>query len=152
MDTISISTFDMPNFTGESIPSDLVPLLPNDVWLEEQRSDYGEGSAVWISKVLGRFRTDASDAVVPWSWASQCKKLELDLDPKSIVSMGVDIGGGVHATVITPLQGRVFLPQQVSYSDNPNDAVDEIVKAATDKGWPLPFDCQDRQRLLHRRA
>lgn len=130
--TISISTFDTPNFTGEAIPDELVHLLPNEVWLDEQRTDYGEGSAVWTSKVLGEFPKDASDAVVPYSWAYACKHLNLDRDPTAIVSLGVDIGGGSDATVITPLQGRKFLPQRVSYSDDPEKTADEILNAIGD--------------------
>lgn len=129
---IGISTFDTPNFTGEPVSLELAEQLPDEVWLNEYRLDYGEGSAVWTAKVLGLFPKNASDAVVPYSWAVECKKLGLERDPRRIVSLGVDVGGGIDETVITPLQGRVFLPQRASRSDDPEETAGEIVEAIRD--------------------
>jgi sorbitol-specific phosphotransferase system component IIA len=57
---ITISAFDTPNFTGEHVPQDLAEKLVTPSWVEERRKDWGEGSPLWVSKVLGEF-PDISD-------------------------------------------------------------------------------------------
>jgi hypothetical protein len=60
---ISISAFDTPNFTGEEIPEEyqyILQDLTSPIWVDERRKDWGEGSAIWTSKVEGEF-PDVSD-------------------------------------------------------------------------------------------
>jgi hypothetical protein len=136
---ITISTFDPPNFSGEEVPDALREVLPDRIWLEEFIRDYGEGSNLYLSKVLGEFPKDVSDAVVPYSWAYQCTQLEgRTVNPDKIVSLGVDIGAGVDETVITPMQDRKFYPQRRSRHDDPMKAVGEIVNAIREyRSWPI---------------
>jgi hypothetical protein len=136
---ITISTFDTPNFTGEDVPDALREVLPDRIWLEEFIRDYGEGSNLYLSKVLGEFPKDVSDAVVPYSWAYQCTQMEgRTVNPDKIVSLGCDIGAGVDETVITPMQDRKFMPQRRSRHDDPMKAVGEIVNAIREyRNWPI---------------
>lgn len=129
---IGISTFDTPNFTDEIVPDELAVLLPNQTWLDEFVRDYGEDSNVYTAKVLGRFPKDAVDAVVPWSWAFQCKTNPMAISATDIVSIGVDIGSGVDETVISPLQSRHFYEQRRSRHEDPMDAAGKIVSAIRD--------------------
>jgi len=57
---ISISAFDSPNFTDEEVPEDLREVLVSQAWVNQRRRDWGEGSPIWVSKVLGDF-PDISD-------------------------------------------------------------------------------------------
>lgn len=129
---IGISTFDTPNFTDEWVPEELAVLLPNRTWLEEFITDYGEDSNVYKAKVLGQFPKDATDAVVPWSWAYQCKSNIMDINPDHPFGLGVDIGAGVDQTVITPYRGRKFYEQRCSRHEDPMMAVGEIMRAIRD--------------------
>lgn len=57
---ITISAFDSPNFTGEQIPDDVAENLVGPGWVEERRAEWGEGSPLWMSKVMAEF-PDVSD-------------------------------------------------------------------------------------------
>jgi hypothetical protein len=57
---ISISAFDTPNFTEEYVPEDVAKQLVTPKWVEERKRDWGEGSPLWVSKILGEF-PDTSD-------------------------------------------------------------------------------------------
>jgi len=59
--TITISAFDTPNFTGEPIPETLKQDLVSPDWVKERAADWGIDSPVYTSKVLGEF-PDISDA------------------------------------------------------------------------------------------
>lgn len=52
---IKISVFDTPAFTGEKVPDVLLDLLVSPEWVEERKKRWGEGSPIYISKVLGEF-------------------------------------------------------------------------------------------------
>lgn len=73
---ITISVFDSPNFTDEPLPDDLRPMLTGSLWVEERRAKWTEASPLWIARVLGRFPTDATDGVVPYSFVARCRVLE----------------------------------------------------------------------------
>lgn len=57
---ITISAFDSPNFTGEEVPDDVAENLVGPGWVEERRAEWGEGSPLWMSKVMAEF-PDVSD-------------------------------------------------------------------------------------------
>jgi hypothetical protein len=132
---ITISAFDTPNFTDEPVPDELRPYLTGRTWVEERRTKWGEGSPLWLSKVLGRFPEDASDGVVPWSWLKRCQ------DPETVdrlgdlevpVELGVDVGGSElgDETVIMARRGPVIRhdPWRVRSSDS-EVIVDTIIEA-----------------------
>ena len=57
---ISISAFDTPNFTGETIPDKVAENLVTPMWVDDRRRDWGEGSPLWQAKVMAEF-PDISD-------------------------------------------------------------------------------------------
>src|SRR5207253_7879237 len=61
---IRISAFDTPNFTGEKVPEKVAVSLISQEWAEEKKSEWGEGNALYNSKILGEFTLDAADTVV----------------------------------------------------------------------------------------
>lgn len=124
---IGVSTFETPNFTDEVVPDALLRALPSQQWLDEFILDYGEESNIYTAKVLGQFPRDASDAVVPYSWAYACKELDFGIRPDTVVQMGVDVGAGVDESVITVLHDRKFLEQRRSRHDDPMKSVGEII-------------------------
>jgi hypothetical protein len=62
---ITISAFDTPNFTDEYVPDDVAEQLVTPGWVEERRHDWGEGSPLWVSKILGEFPDVSSDYLFP---------------------------------------------------------------------------------------
>lgn len=62
--TIHISAFDTPAFTGEDVPADLLPMLTSPTWVEERKKRWGEGSPIYTSKVLGLFPEVTQDTLI----------------------------------------------------------------------------------------
>lgn len=75
--TIHISVFDTPAFTGEVVPKHVLQVLPAQDWVDRMRAKYGVEkedergdtgvrlSPVYEVRVLGRFPSQGSKAVVP---------------------------------------------------------------------------------------
>lgn len=93
--TITISAFDTPNFTGEYVPPDLAEKLVTPSWVEERRRDWGEGSPLWVAKVTGEF-PDISDeylitpAMIMKGIATQLPGLESGRYGADIARFGTD--------------------------------------------------------------
>lgn len=99
--TITISAFDSPRFTGETVSAHLEDLLISPSWVERHKAEWGEESPIFTSKVLGEFPEDNSDGVVPWSWAKSCQQVDRDhLDIAGPVELGIDVGAGGDETVL----------------------------------------------------
>lgn len=107
---IGLSAFDTPNLTGEEVPDLLRRVLVSAEWVEEKRTEWGENSPLYQSKVLGQFPDNAEDTVVRLSKALDCQRNEMDEGLP--VELGVDVGGGGDETVIRerrgPKAGRVW--------------------------------------------
>lgn len=71
--TIRISVLESPNFTGEvdQMPREARELLTTPEWVEDKRRSWGEDSALWTSKILGRFPETDEFALIPLSWVEQ---------------------------------------------------------------------------------
>lgn len=102
---IRISAYDTPAFTDEEVPPILLEMLVSKEWVEAKAIEWGESSPLFTSKVLGLFPTDAEDGVVPMSWATQCRTLEL-LEGGDF-EVGLDVSaGGKDRTVCWVRQGK----------------------------------------------
>jgi hypothetical protein len=111
---IGISGLDTPNFTEEKVPRSLADQLLSPTWVDERRERWGEGSPLWVSKVLGRFPDRSDDQLIPLSWIERAR--ERAREPGGVVSLGVDVARfGSDETVIVRCQGgkvRVLLAKQ----------------------------------------
>jgi hypothetical protein len=58
---IKISAFDMPWNTGEYVPDEVKDVLTGELWVQERRNKWGEGSMWWLAKVLAEFPDVAED-------------------------------------------------------------------------------------------
>lgn len=114
---IDVSSFDSPNFTknhaghadgcedpeclvrgwaerwerDKNTPADTLPLLPNSEWVEQRRQAWGEGSPLWLSKVLGEFPLQSINTL--FSRETLNKGIDTDCKPMraSRVVLGVDL-------------------------------------------------------------
>lgn len=134
---ITISVFDTPNFTGEEVPDDLRPFLPSQVWLEERRRKWGEGSPLWLSKVLGQFPPDAAAGVIPWSWLRRVQGPEQTARVGALrvpVELGVDVAGSElgDETVVYERRGPALGRRWAVQSADPEVVIRKVEEAVVE--------------------
>ena len=134
---IPISLFDTPNFTGEDVPDELRPYLPSQQWLDDFVLNVGgPGTAIYTSKVEGRFPEDKADGVVPWSWIHGCRTDETRerhaVNRANLVELGVDVGASDNGdlTVVRERRGMVAGRRWTVQSADPEIVARTVVEAA----------------------
>lgn len=134
-ESIKISCFDSPNFTGEEVPQALRGLLTSRQWAEDREAEWGSDNPLYIAKVLGQFPTDNPWSVVRMSDVSSCRigtpRAANELVP---VELGVDVGGGLDETVIRERRGMVAGREWRELSDQPETISRLILRALKDTG------------------
>lgn len=122
---IQISAFDSPNFTGEDVPDIIKRQLTSPGWAEQKKREWGEDSALYISKVLGQFPKDTTDGVIPGSWAAKCRYL--DLPAEGAKEMGFDVGAGGDRSVMVVRHGPRIIDMFTSRHTDPMKLAGEAV-------------------------
>jgi len=164
--TIKISAFDTPNFTGEEVPDELREMLVSHAYVEEMRLEYGEESPTYISKVLGEFPLDAEDGVVRLSKVRACcRPRDVPWAPEQLVpvELGVDLGAGGDETCIRERRGVVVGREWRFRERDPKRTAARIVEAINESqaevvkvdaigiGWGMVGMLQEKQSQgLHR--
>lgn len=110
---IGIGASDTPAFTGEEVSPAVLGQLITREWAMERATAWGEESALYQAKVLGRFPSQGSArAVVPHDAATACRYLEHPERPGDVREAGLDVGAGGDRTVLRERvgmrAGRVF--------------------------------------------
>lgn len=124
---IGIDGLESPNFTNEEVPDSLRQLLLSQVWVEERKQRWGEDDPRYVSKVRGRFPTNAENGVIPYSAIIACQQeSEAGEGP---VELGVDVAAGGDRSVIAVKQGRKALIAWEGKTTDSEDLVDEIIAA-----------------------
>ena len=122
--TIQIGAKDTPNFTGEDVAPKVAASLISERWVEERRRGWGEGSALFKSKVMGEFADDADTGVIPHSWAMACKTLQLPAE--GVRAAGLDVGGGGDRTVLRERVGPRAGREEIWVESDPMKACGAI--------------------------
>jgi phage terminase large subunit len=101
---VHVSTFDTPNYTGETVPPDVARALPRAGWAEEMADAWGEDSPVYQVRVLGNFATNAADSIIPLAWVEAAQHRWQDQDHTQLgplKTIGADIArSGTDRTVL----------------------------------------------------
>jgi hypothetical protein len=128
-----ISAFDTPNFTGEDVPEALRQLLVSKTWVEERKKRWGEGSPLYVAKVLGEFPEAGSDALIPLAWIERARERELRMtDP---IELGVDIARfGDDETVIAARWGPVARALEAAHKQDTMTTAGRVVRALKQVG------------------
>lgn len=127
--TLGISAFDTPNFTGEPVSALVADSLIHPEWVEDRKRHWGEDSALFQSKCLGKFpETGDPWQVVPLAWANQCRWLDYPIQELLPVEAGVDVGAGNDRTVITIRQGRKVIAIYIFVNSDPVKTTGEIAR------------------------
>ncbi len=98
--TIRISAFDTPNFTGEAHNGQLI----TPAWVEDVANRFGRDSAYYISKVLAQFPDMTEDGLFHMSWIEAAQRRTM---PRTRpFEAGVDVADeGQDSSVIYLRQG-----------------------------------------------
>lgn len=114
---IQISVLDSPNFTGEEVPQDAYEKLTNVDFLETMRSEFGEGSATWISKVLGEFPEIDEMSTIPLGWVYRAQERWQDWQ---------DSGGGLNGRHIIGADIARLGGDKTAFAHKYGDVVTEV--------------------------
>jgi hypothetical protein len=93
---IQISSLESPHILWERSPWGLA----DATWLAKSRNDYGEGSAWWVSHVLGRFPDSTSDTVIPWPWLARAADASHVRSGPIRLAIDLATGGGGDRSVL----------------------------------------------------
>lgn len=109
---ISISAFETPNFTGEPIPDDVAENLVTPGWVADRTKDWGEGSPLYVSKILAEFPDISDEYLISPAMIEVGKQTDLPGIEKG--RYGADIARmGVNKTVLYRNRGG-----QIRYVDS----------------------------------
>lgn len=132
--TIHISYRDTPAYTGEKVSKTLAENLISRRWVEERRNDWGEDSALFMSKCEGDFPAQGDPfSVVNTAWALKCKVLDLPEDD-DVVEAGVDVGAGGDRTVVRERRGMRAGREEVFVDADPMRTVGRIIEKINEWG------------------
>ena len=147
---IHIGYEDTPNFTGEAVPAQVSRNLISEIWVDERRAEWGEGSPLYVARVLGLFPEDTDDGVIPLRDIRAVQYDEDDRPPLPThqetdqmagitetvadydVCLGVDVGAGGDQTVIRERQGIRAGRQWAARTPDSEDAVNLILRACAE--------------------
>lgn len=164
--TVKVSAFDTPNFTGEEVPDELREMLVSHAYAEEMAEEYGEESPTYISKVLGDFPSDAEDGVVRLSKVRACcrpRETPWRAEQLAPTELGIDLGAGGDETCIRERRGPVVGREWRFREKDPVKTVARIVAAINESqaqtvkvdsigiGWGIVGSLREkRQQGLHK--
>lgn len=135
--SIRISAFDSPNFTGEKVSAIAALSLVSREWVEEKKQEWGEDNALYNSKVLGEFTLDSADTVVRSTDVATCRlDTEAAYSPADLspVELGVDVGGGLDETVIRERRGLLAGREWRIRTDRPEKIAPLVLRALRESG------------------
>lgn len=133
--SLKISVLESPNFTDEVVSDEVRHTLTQPKWVEDKRTAWGEGSAIWDAKILGEFSENDEHSVIPWSWvlAAQRRHNEWidegrpELPGRKII--GADIARfGADSTVFAHRTGILIKSLEV-FRKLDTEVVADLIKA-----------------------
>ncbi len=104
--SIQVSAFDAPAFTGEAVAPEVAELLVGREWVDDIREQYGEDSAYYTARVLAEFPDESEDGLIPRSRIRAAQNRDLSGEALGAVPvLGVDVARGGDETVVYELRG-----------------------------------------------
>jgi hypothetical protein len=132
--TIHVSYRHSPDYTGEQVSAGLRENLISRRWVEERRNDWGEDSALFVSKCEGDFPAQGDPfAVIHYNWLRSCQLLDLP-DDGGPVEAGIDVGAGGDRTVIRERRGYKAGREDVFMDADPMRTIGRLVEKINEWG------------------
>jgi hypothetical protein len=147
---IQISVFDTPHFTGEldcavcgrRLPDDMLESLVGPMWVEDRRRDWGEGSPIWVSKVLGEFPDISDEYLFPPALIERAQRN--DLSGLELGRFGADIAryGSDKSVLYHNRGGQIRVAQVWAKEDTMQSAgrIARVLRSFGDKRPPANID------------
>lgn len=85
--SIHISAFDTPSFTGEGD----FPFLIRKQYVEQKQKEWGEDNPLYEVFILGNFPSGESDRLIPFGLAEAAIHNDIKPDDKDAIAIGVDL-------------------------------------------------------------
>lgn len=136
---IRLSAFDTPAFTGEQVSAQLSRVLVSKTWVEERRAEWGEGSPLWKSRVLGEFPDTAEDALFSLAGVQAATVRELDAGEPTVVSCDVARFGS-DKTIIGLRQGNRYRQLLTLGQSSVTEVTGHCVRAFREHGGTIHVD------------
>lgn len=123
-----------PNFTDEAVAEDVKDQLISREWVEDRKVAWGEDSALYQSKILGRFPDVDADPwrVMPLWLVNKCRWL--DYPEAEPFEAGIDVGAGGDRTVIVERRGPRLGRVRSWQSGDPMRLVGDLTQLLRDWG------------------
>ncbi|MFH0982170.1 MAG: hypothetical protein V2A79_11585 [Planctomycetota bacterium] len=137
--SIKISAMDTPNFTGEKVSPHLGRVLVSPTWVEERRAEWGEGTPLWQSRVLGEFPEQSQDALFGLGAVQAAVVREASEDGPVIVSCDV-ARFGQDRTVIGLRRGNTYRELLTIASSSLTEVTGHVVRAVLEHGGTAHVD------------
>jgi hypothetical protein len=130
---IHIGANHSPNFTGEPVSQFLRDMLIHPRWATERAKKWGKDSALYQSKVDGKFPTGGDPfAVIRYDWARTCQLT--DFPAGEPAEGGIDVGAGGDRTVLRERRG-MRAGRELEFIDaDPMRSVGELAMAISEWG------------------
>lgn len=128
---ITISCFDCPNVkTGEV----KYPRLVTKEFIEERRSEWGESSPEYKSRVLGEFPVEGEDTLIPLTWVEKAMERVIKSEEKTKKILGVDVAGpGDDKTAFIIMDGMQTVYTHGSNERDTMKTVGRIIQLVKDQ-------------------
>ncbi len=108
---MTISAMDTPNFTGEPVSKKLGELLPQPNWVEDMKTQWGEESSRFKSKILAEFPEESDSMFFTQTAIDKAIDCELPENMDIPCVMGVDVArmGDDYNSIYINRGGRLRL-------------------------------------------
>ena len=137
---VTISAFDLPCYTGEKVPQELLEMLTGKEWVEERKRKWGEGSPRYVSKVLGCFPEISEDTLITPKMVREAQERDLSADATEHGQFAADIARfGSDETVAYRRRGGVIRRVAAHHKKNTMQTVGILGKLLKDTFNTIPM-------------
>lgn len=148
----TISAFDSPNLKGltpeqlmdmpeDQLDNNIYPTLTTRRWVKERAQDWGIGSALWQSRVLGEFPQEGDDALIPLRLVDAASKRRATMEDDDLWQAGIDVAGpGADETVVVIRHGNRVVEMKSWSKADPRGEVMAALSVYREKSLTVCID------------
>jgi phage terminase large subunit len=109
----------------------VIPGLATREDVDAIRTEYGEKSAIYQTRVLGEFPTQGDNAVIPYGLVTAAQRRHAETQATGRLHIGVDVARfGDDETIIRPRRGLKALPPKILQGFDNVDVAGEVLRLA----------------------